>query len=68
MNQMIMNMALNMVQNNPKIAGNTIAKEFINILKTGDEQRGIEMAQNLCRTNNSTPEQAIADARRFFGF
>lgn len=62
------NMALNMIQNNPNVANNVMGKEFIDILKTGDPKRGIEMAENLCKTNNTTKEEAIKQARSYFGF
>lgn len=62
-----MNIALNMVQKNPKIAGNVMGKEFIDILKSGDEQRGIQMAENLCKSNNATKEDAIKQAMSYFG-
>lgn len=61
------NIALNIIQKNPNIANNVMGKEFVEVLRTGNQQRGIEMAENLCKTNNSTKEDAIKKALNFFG-
>lgn len=63
-----MNFALGLISQNPQIANNPNAKEMIDVIQSGDFHRGQVIARNLCQANNTTPEEAINVARRFFGF
>lgn len=58
--------ALRMIQNNPNIANNPRAQEMIAIIQNGDEQKGQELAQNLCATYGVSPDQALQQAKNFF--
>lgn len=58
--------ALNMIRQNPQIANNPQAQEMINVIQSGDETRGKEIATNLCNTYGVTQQQAINDAKKFF--
>lgn len=58
--------ALNMINRNPNIANDPRKREFIDILKNRDAQRGQAMAQNLCNTYGVSQEEAAARARQFF--
>ena len=60
------NMAMNMIAQNPNVANNPNAQEFINVIQSGDNQRGSQIAKNLCDTYGITPEQATQQAKRFF--
>ena len=62
----ITNFALGLLANNPNIANNPRSKEMINIIKSGDQQKGEALARNLCATYGLTPEQGVAQARKFF--
>ena len=64
----LMNLALGMISKNPQIANNPNAQEMINVIQSGDFQRGQQIAQNLCQSNGITPEEAVKQARSFFGF
>lgn len=66
MNNPLIAWAMSQIQRNPNVANNPQAKEFIDILQHNDQQRGQQMAENLCKTYGKTPEQAIAEAKKFF--
>lgn len=59
-------MAMNMLQSNPQMANNPQAQEFLNVIKSGDNQRGEEIARNMCQSMGIKPEDAYQQARRFF--
>lgn len=56
-----------MLRQNPQIANNPRAQEIINILQTNDNERGAQLAQNLCNSYNINPTQAVQQAQQFFG-
>ena len=58
--------AMNLISSNPQIAQNPQAQEMINVIKSGDAERGKQIANNLCQTYGVTPDQAIAQARKMF--
>lgn len=60
--------ALGLISRNPQIANNPNAQEMISVIQSGDFQRGQLIAQNLCAANNTTPDEALRQARGFFGF
>lgn len=64
----LMNFAMGIISQNPQIANNPNAREMIQVIQSGDFQRGQMIAQNLCQANNVTPEEAVKQARGFFGF
>ena len=64
----LMNFALGMISKNTHIANNPNAQEMINVIQSNDFQRGQQIAQNLCQSNGITPEEAVKQARSFFGF
>lgn len=59
--------ARQLIQNNPQIANNPNAKEMVDILISGDSKRGEQLAANLCKSYGIQPEQAVEQARKFFG-
>lgn len=66
-----MNVANTLLQslmaNNPAIANNPNAQNYLNVIQNNDQTRGEEIANNLCQTMGVTKEQAIAQAKAFFG-
>lgn len=62
-----MNMALNMLKNNPNIANNPRNQEMISALQSGDENKCKQIAENLCQSYGTTPDEALKKARQFFG-
>lgn len=66
MNQ-IANFAMNLLQRNPRMANNPQAQKLMEIIQKGDNRQGEKMAENLCETYGMTKDQAIAEAKKFFG-
>lgn len=56
-----------LIQRNPKIMNNPRAKEYLDVIMTGDSQKGIQIANGLCKTYGATQEEAIKKSRKFFG-
>lgn len=61
-----MGFALNMIQHDPASQNNPNARETIDAIKSGDANRGQQIARNLCDTYGVRPEDAIAQAKSFF--
>lgn len=59
--------ALNLISRNPNIANNPRAQEYIKIIQSGDSKKGEEIANNLCQTYGMSKEDAIKNAKQFFG-
>lgn len=68
----LLNLAMNMMQQgmnrDPRVANNPMASEFMDILKSGDQSRGEQLAQNICKSYGISKEQALKQARSFFHF
>ena len=62
----IKDFALGMIMRNPNIANNPNAREFVNVIQSGDSKRGSEIAQNICDTYGISREDAIEQAKRLF--
>lgn len=60
--------ALNKISQNPQIANNPRNQELFQIIQSGDEKRGQEVAENLCKTFGVSKDDALENARIFFGF
>lgn len=63
----LMQFAMSMINRNPAIQNNPQARELISVIQSGDSTRGEQIAQNLCNTYGVTKEDAIAQAKRYFG-
>lgn len=61
----LMGFALDMIQHNPALQNNPNAREMIDVIKSGDVDRGQQIARNLCNTYGVKPEDAIAQAKSF---
>ena len=59
-------MALNLLMQNPNVASNPNAQEFIQVIQNGDSVKGEQIAQNLCDTYGMSKEDAIRNAKSFF--
>lgn len=55
----LMQFAMNMLKQNLNIARNPQAQAMLQVLQSGDTQKGQQIAQNLCQTYDITPEQAV---------
>lgn len=59
-------LALRQLERRPEVANNPLAREWLDVIKSGDAERGEEIARNLCVNNGVTVQQAMDEARRFF--
>ena len=58
---------MNMIQNNPQIANNPQAKEWIKVIQDGDAARGEQIANNLLNSMGMTKDQAKQQISQRFG-
>lgn len=59
-------LAMNLISQNPNIANNPNAQEFIQVIQNGDSKRGQEIAENLCQSYGMTRDEALKSAKSFF--
>ena len=58
------NMILNaMLQRNPNMQNNP----YVQTIRSGDANRGQQIADNICKAYGKSREEMIAEAKRFFG-
>lgn len=62
----IQQFALNLINRNPQIAKNPKAQEMIDVIRRGDANAGMQIANNICNTYGISREQAVQDASKFF--
>lgn len=58
--------AMNLLKNNPKIANNPQAQNFIDVIQRGDQAQGEEIANNLLNTFGVSKEEGLQQAKNFF--
>lgn len=58
--QCIQQMAMKILKENPNIANNPNAQSMINVIQSGDEKKGQEIAENICKSMGVSKEDAIA--------
>lgn len=56
----------NAMRQNPNIANNPQAQNFLQILRSGDAQKGQQVAENLLKTYGMTKEQGMNQVHNFF--
>lgn len=61
-----MQFAMNMIQHNPQVMNNPMAQNYINVIQSGDAQKGQQLAENICKSYGMTPQQALQQAKQFF--
>lgn len=59
--------ALSLIERNPNISNNPNTQAMIDVLKSGDNARGEQMANNLLQSMGMSREDALSQARGFFG-
>ena len=64
--QCIQQMAMKILKENPNIANNPNAQSMINVIQSGDEKKGQEIAENICKSMGVNKEDAIRQAEQFF--
>ena len=63
-----MQFLMSQIQQNPNIANNPQAQSYIQIIQSGDQKKGEEIAQNLLKSYGMTKEQGMAQVKCFFHF
>ncbi len=53
------------IQRNPNLQNNPQAQQYIQVLMSGDAQRGQELASNICNSMGVTPQQAVQQAQNY---
>lgn len=66
MNNPMLSTIIDRIKANPNIAGNPQALAYIDVLESGDTERGKQLANNLLETYGMTREDALKQAREFF--
>ena len=64
----IMNLATQMIQNNPQINQSPFAQAGINAILNNDAQAGEQLANNILQSLGMTKEQALEIAKERFRF
>ncbi len=59
--------ALMMISRNPRVANNPQFKQMIDVIQNGNDAQGQQIAENICKTYGVSKEDALTDAKRFFG-
>lgn len=62
----IMNFAMNVISQNPQIANNPNAQAMINVIMSGDSQKGRQIAHNICQSYGISEQDALNQAKRYF--
>ena len=62
----LMGFALDVIRHNPALQNNPNAREMIDDIRSGDANRGQQIARNLCNTYGVKPADAITQAKSFF--
>lgn len=58
---------MNLMMKNPSIANNPNAKAMLDIINSGDAVRGEQLANNLLETYSVSKDDALKQAKNFFG-
>lgn len=59
--------AMMLLRQNPNIMNNPQAQHMVSIIQNGDSAQGQQVAENLCKTYGISKEDAIQQAKQFFG-
>ena len=57
-----------MLKQNPQIASNSNAQEWIKIIQSGDSAKCQEVVQNLSKSWGMTPQQMLQSAKQYLNF
>lgn len=57
---------ISMIKANPAIADNPQAQAYLDVLESGDAEKGEEVANNLLKSYGMTKDEALKQAKAFF--
>lgn len=63
-----MKLIMNKILADPRITSNAIAKDTLNMMNKGDVKGLKELAENMCKEKNVTPDQVKGEIMKMFGF
>lgn len=66
MNNDYLSFAINYLQKNGGIPNNPQAQQYIDLIKSGDNEKGRQVAENICKTYGITMEEAGRMAMQMF--
>lgn len=55
--------AMNIISQNPQIVNNPNARAMVDVIRSGNDQAGTEIANNLLNTYGISKEEGIAQAK-----
>lgn len=56
-----------LMANNPAIANNPNAQNYLSVIQNNDSVKGEQIANNMCQSMGMSREEALARAKAFFG-
>lgn len=59
--------AIGQLKGNPNVASNPMAQGMLDVIESGDASKGEQMADNLCQSMGVTRDEAMRQAKAFFG-
>lgn len=62
----LMQFAMKMMQSNPNAMNSPMGQQFMQILQSGDQNAGQQLANNICSTYGISKEQAVQQSRNYF--
>lgn len=65
-NNQLMNFVAMKLRANPQVANTPIGQQFVQILQSGNDAAGQQLAMNICNSLGISKEQALQDARNGF--
>lgn len=65
--QNISQLVMQIMSNNPRLANNPQAQQYLKVIQSGDSVAGQQLANNILQTYGLTKEQAIQQAMQGFG-
>lgn len=57
---------MNFLAQNPQIANNPNAQNMINVIMSGDAQKGQQIAHNICQSYGISEQEALKQAKQYF--
>lgn len=58
------NLVQTAIRQNPQLQQNPQMQNYIQVLMSGDSQRGEQLARNICESIGITPEQGVQQAQQ----
>lgn len=65
-NQLV-SQALSQLKSSTNVSNNPMAQGMVDLIESGDSAKGEQMAKNLCESMGLTKDEALKQAKAFFG-